>query len=157
MLYVTILLYLFMTVRELYVKFKSFDTQKEGIRAVEVTKDEAVVLNRKQLYFSSVRSDGSYLQAYRSEFYAEYKNQKNPSPGFGAPDLYDTGSFQNKMFAVVNGGKLEFSSKDSKIDKLVEKYGKNIFGLTKQSLEEYAKVTVHNELVRRVKEVTGLK
>lgn len=146
-----------MTVRELYRKFASFDTQKEGIRAIEVTKDDAVDFNRKQLYFSSIRSDGTYLQGYKSEFYAEYKNDKNPSPGFGAPDLYDTGSFQGKMFAIVNGGKLEFSSKDIKTGKLVEKYGKSIFGLTKQSLDEYAKVNVHNELVRRLKDVTGLK
>lgn len=157
MLYVTILLYLFMTVRELYTKFKSFDTQKEGRRAIERTKDAAVDLNREQLYFSSMRSDGSYLQAYRSEFYAEYKERKNPSPGFGSPDLYDTGSFQNKMFAVVKGDELTFDSKDSKTADLVKKYGKLIFGLTSKSLDEYATVTVHRELVRRVKEVTGLK
>lgn len=146
-----------MTVRELYSKFKSFDTKTEGVRAIDVTKEAAVDFNREQLYFSSVRSDGSYLQGYKSEFYAEFKNRKNPSPGFGAPDLYDTGSFQNKMFAVIESDKLRFDSKDSKTSDLVEKYGRNIFGLTKQNLDEYAKVNVHNELVRRVKEVTGLK
>lgn len=146
-----------MTIRELNKKFQSFNIESEALKAIDRTKDIAVQKNRDQLYLHSQRSDGSYLQEYRDlEFYATYKNRINHAPGFGSPDLYDTGSFQNRMYAIIRGGFLHFDSRDVKTPKLVEQYGSHIFGLTKKNLNDYATEEVRREFTSRLKSATGL-
>lgn len=147
-----------MTIRELNKKLQSFNIQSEALKAIDKTKDVAVQKNRDQLFLDSQRSDGSYLQKYRDlTFYAVYKHRINPAPGFGAPDLRNTGAFQNRMFAVVRGGFLHIDSKDGKTAKLVDQYGSHIFGLTKKSLNEYATQAVRIEFSSRLKIATGLR
>lgn len=146
-----------MTVTQLYKSVKAFDTKREGVKAIEKTKDRAVEYNREQLYLRSQRSDGTYLQSYRDlDFYAAYKNRRNPAPGFGSPDLYDTGAFQNRMYAIVRGDRLFFDSRDRKTGMLVERYGSHIFGLTKDSEDNYATKDVRSEVLKSFERKTGL-
>jgi hypothetical protein len=72
-------------------------------------------------------SKGETLQPYQSTMYAAEKNARNPLPGKWNPDLKDTGSFHNQMFATpkFKGDKttdVKVSSKDSKTHSLVKKY-----------------------------------
>jgi hypothetical protein len=68
--------------------------------------------------------NGEFLQAYRSENYAEMKLHLNPK---GVTDLRLTGAFWDGFFAVVKKFPIVIDSKDKKRDALVKKYGQAIF------------------------------
>jgi len=104
---------------------------------------------------------GETLQPYQSTMYAEEKNARNPLPGKWNPDLKDTGSFHEQMFAVpvaksdktVNA---KVSSKDSKTPSLTKKYGQDIFGLSGE-FEERMRVDMTEKFGKLWKKAAGLK
>ncbi|PNX47942.1 MAG: hypothetical protein BV457_04745, partial [Thermoplasmata archaeon M9B1D] len=49
-------------------------------------------------------------------------------------DLYDTGSFQDKMFLTISANEVLISSRDSKTDDLVSRLGGEIFELNPNNL-----------------------
>lgn len=67
---------------------------------------------------------GEFLQAYRSENYAEMKLHLNPK---GVTDLRLTGNFWDGFFATIKKFPIVIDSKDEKRDELVKKYGEAIF------------------------------
>jgi len=68
--------------------------------------------------------EGEFLQAYRSENYAEMKRHLNPK---GVTDLRLTGDFWDGFFVTANKFPIVINSKDDKRDELVKKYGQAIF------------------------------
>jgi hypothetical protein len=70
--------------------------------------------------------------------------------------LFDTGSFHNQIFAESYDGKeVIIDSRDEKSSDLKEKYGEQIFGLTKDNTEDLHEITT-DLLVEYVKRETGL-
>jgi hypothetical protein len=63
----------------------------------------------------------------------EYSLNNQKKKGFKNPNLLDTGAFQRAIKTTVKGKEIEFTSTDYKTEKLTEKYGEDIFGLTKES------------------------
>jgi hypothetical protein len=111
-------------------------------RALEVSIEDVVLelmkqhkgvlirLNQDQLLLEGIDADGKKLAPYRSENYAARKRLLNPA---GVTDLRLTGKFYAGFFVTVEDFPLIFGSTDSKTDKLIEKYGEKIFGLTEES------------------------
>lgn len=98
-------------------------------------------------------SRGSNLSPeYYSDEYAEMKNRMNPVPGFGVPDLFLEGDFQEGFFVEDVEGGWEIDSKDSKRDKLAAKYGEEIFGNTEAEEEEFNKEYILPELAEWIME-----
>lgn len=152
-----------MTVKELYLKFKSLsagfasvNASSEIANAVKNTEEWLVELNKEQLSYG-LDSLGQKLIQYRSFSYALDKEKMNPKPGFLIPDLKLTGKFYSGFFAKYEGKKIVFGSIDSKSDSLVEEYGKPIFGLTKENKEYYQNNILKEEILRIVERKTGLK
>ena len=86
-----------------------------------------------------------------------YKNQKNPEPGLGNPDLNETGDFwRGFRFKVLNKNQYEILSTDSKNDMLVKKYGEDIFGMSDDSKEDFVKNIYRNKLKIKVNQVLKL-
>ena len=124
---------------------------------LEETKEPIIGLNTSQLYDEGVDKNGNKLQPYRSrgenyESYAAMKHRMNPKPGFGNPDLFLTGEFQHSMNLRVEGEVFEIDSTDTKTNKLREKYGDQIFGLTDESKQE-AWCIVRPPLVEKIAEI----
>jgi hypothetical protein len=72
--------------------------------------------------------------------------------------LRDTGSFWGDMFVDVNANSYSLSSADEKTQKLEKKYGKKIFGLTKESKsEEYIPYYLQPVLQERITKKLGFK
>jgi hypothetical protein len=55
----------------------------------------------------------------------------------GVVDLKLTGDFYSGFFALTDSFPITFSSNDSKAESLELKYGKEIFGLDQESLEQF--------------------
>lgn len=146
-----------MGLTDLYNAFKSLDMEQATINAIQDTRDRMIYLNKSQLNLDSQKSDGKYLRQYFDREYAIYKNELNPFPGLGNPDLNLTGKFYSGFFATVKGSKIEFGSTDSKTPMLEKKYGKAIFGLTEENKTDYAIETVRPEVVKYLEQKTGLK
>lgn len=144
------------TILSMLQKVKSVDLETQVPIIIEQTKETAINLNRLQLYNMSEDKNNMSLLMYRSPSYAEYKNKKNPIPGKGHPDLFLTGSFQNKMFMKVEKETFEISSSDYKTFDLIKHYGDDIFGLSIKSKAIYAK-SVFEKIKTYITGKTGLR
>src|SRR5690348_238105 len=77
--------------------------------SIQETESGFIDLNTQQMY-EGKNSDGGEIGAYRSEVYAEMKNQMNSLPGFGVPDLKLTGAFYEGYSLRIQGGEIEETS-----------------------------------------------
>lgn len=145
-----------MTLAELDRRLQKLNMPLATQEALKSTAFEAIKLNQDQLRLKGQKSDGSFLKDYQSEEYAKYKNFLNASPGFGRPDFYDTGEFQEGFFVQVKPNSLIFGSVDSKSAKLEMRDGKEIFGLTKDNKRIYAVQFIRPELQLYITKTTGL-
>lgn len=107
------------------------------VQAIEETKENAVNYNRGQM-MDGFTSDNKEIGGYASLAYEQLKQELNPFAN-GRVDLNLTGAFQKAMDAKITGNMLLIDSNDSKRNKLVEKYGKKIFGLTEKNQKRYKK------------------
>lgn len=138
-------------------RVKSVQLEREVPVIVQNTADEMVRLNRSQLY-KGVNVEGNKLTPYQSPLYALEKNRTNPAPGLFNPDLFVTGAFYRGFYAQVKAGKsVIFGSTDVKSEALEEKYGKLIFGLTKDNKRVYLDTTVWPMIRAYVSRQTGLR
>lgn len=141
----------------MYLRFKGLNLRKQVPIIIEQTKEEIIALNQRQLYNRSEDSEGQPLRFYASNAYAFAKEKRNSAPGFGRPDLYDTGSFYRQFVVKVSPTFYTVNSTDSKTKKLTAKYGRDIFGLSKESKAQYANEVLFTGIKRYVEQTTGLR
>jgi len=146
-----------LTIPVLLAKVKSLNLELARQEAIKSNAFEGLKLNQDQLKLKGQKSDGTFLKEYASGAYAEYKNFLNAAPGLGRPDLLDTGAFQGGFYARIQPKSVIFGSVDSKSDKLEKKYGKEIFGLTKDNTQLFAVKYIIPELKQYISKETGLK
>lgn len=121
------------TIKAFVERFKNFDVKETAMDTFLDLRNVVLNLNKEQLEVG-VKSNGSKIGEYKSENYAEYKYDLNSTAGFGNVDLYLSGDFFFEMKLEGKGGtEYEISSDDWKNDDLVDKYGKDIFGMTEES------------------------
>ena len=99
-------------------------------------KNKIIELNTiEQLYNDGIDSEGNILFPFYSDFTIETKIFKNER--FDHVTLKDTGDFYNSFSVIVNDGEIIIEADDSsKYDKpLTSVYGKDIIGLTDESLD----------------------
>jgi len=146
------------TILQMLEKLQRVKLNEEIPVIIQRNSNEAVKLNRKQLYDKGRDVNGQKLAPYQSQTYALEKNRVNPSPGLFTPDLYLTGAFQRGFYAQVKGGTtIVFGSTDMKTSDLEIKYTNKIFGLTMDSKERFALETVMPEIRNYITGITGLK
>ena len=108
-------------------------------------------LNRAQL-MEGTDSENSQLKEYRSETYARMKASLNPK---GVTDLRLSGDFHRSFVAITEKFPVLFAASNSKTDKLVNKYGENIFGLDEESQNILAK-TIQPDIVDHYRDIFQL-
>lgn len=133
---------------------KSMNLEESVLGIIREIKPQLIDLNTSQL-FSGIDSTGALLKPYyRSSSYAEFKKQLNPK---GVVDLRLTGAFYSKFFIDAEGFPLLFGSTDDKEPELANKYGANIFGITKVNLHAITKSTILPELQKEIRKVLQLR
>lgn len=145
-----------MTLHELKRRWSKLDVKRAAISIVAERKEDIIDKNREQL-MDGFNKEKKRLKKYASTQYAARKNRRNPVPGYGNPDLYDTGSFQQAMKLNIQSTNLyEITSTDSKTPDLKKKYGNEIFGLTTDSKDDVKYEIINPGLVDYIKKETGL-
>lgn len=123
------------TVNNLLGRLKTVDVKDISFQSVSETKEVITDIQREQM-FQGLNSKGNQIGSYASYDYAVEKNDMNPLPGFGIPDLKLTGAFYAGFGTEVTPEEFSTSSSDEKNADLTAKY--NPFGLNKLSKTDYA-------------------
>ena len=96
-----------------------------------------------------MNSIGFQLPPYASPEYARMK-------GRAIPDLKLTGDFREAFFVKSIGDVLKIDSTDDKRDKLIKKYGLDIFGLTDESLNRLIEEQIFPDFLMFLNRKLGL-
>ena len=99
------------------------------LQMIEADKKLLLQLNKQQL-FESTDAKGKPLGEYKNLHYASKKGRRTI-------DLFLTGDFYNGFFIETKEFPVVFGSNDSKSKWLVKRFGQDIFGLSKESLNVY--------------------
>jgi len=126
-----------MTIFQAYENLKQIDIVGMATDIVQSDADYIVEFQKEQMMSGQDKSGGEIAPTYRSDAYAEMKQQMNSRPTFGTPDLRLTGAFYNAFY--LDFAILEVRSTDPKADHLTEKYGSkdSIWGLNEYSVSRY--------------------
>ena len=95
---------------------------------------DIVKLNQEQLLAGKTTKGTKIEPKYKTEKSDRYSRQKhiqNPAPGMGVPDLFKTGEWFKKFFAIMENYIWEVSSFSRLTQILANKYN-DIFGLSKK-------------------------
>jgi hypothetical protein len=139
-------------VRELKGKLERLKQSLPAIaeQSIEAVKQDYVAAQKYQLE-QGTTAEGGTFRKYQSSAYARRKNQMNPLPGLGNPDLKYTGAFYRGISATVANGKIKVQSSDSKAVELEAKYGKDkIFGLNPEEMQDFTQAKVKPEFSKQV-------
>lgn len=136
------------TINELRSRLTALNVKEVSYESVVETKELITEIQREQM-FQGLNAEGKKIGRYRSNKYARAKNEMNPLPGLGIPDLKLTGAFYRGFETKVTPEIFSTSSTDEKNDELTAKY--DPFGLDKDSKSEYTE-KLRPVLVKNVKE-----
>ena len=105
--------------------------EAEAYKILVETQEIITALNTGQLHEGKTPEGRKLTPKYSWVRYARAKNELNPLPGFGTPDLKVTGDFYSEFYLTAKNQEFELHSSDFKTEFLEKNYGKdNIFGLT---------------------------
>lgn len=133
-----------MTLEELYTAIENLDLEILILESVYELEERLVQYNTDQL-FAGKRADGTFLPDYseRSVFLGKPE---------GPIRLYDEGDFYRGFYVVRTGSfPIILSSTDEKTFELITRYGEEIFGLDKESLEEFSTIYLLETLIEKVR------
>lgn len=144
-----------MTLHELDRRLKGFELQREVQEAIIETSSDMIVLNQGQMSLGK-RSDGTEITPTYSDLTIMLKDEKGQESRWVT--LKDKGDFWGDMFVDVGNNSYEMGSVDAKAAKMELKYGKKIFGLTKESRrEEYIPLYLLPAVQSRITRKLGFK
>jgi hypothetical protein len=144
-----------MTLHELQRRLKTFNLLEQVQDAVADTSLDIITLNQGQMSLGK-RADGTEITPTYSDLTIMLKDEKGQESRWVT--LRDTGSFWSDMFVDVGNSSYEVGSADAKAVKLEKKYGKKIFGLTKESKrEEYIPIYLLPAVQNRITKKLGFK
>lgn len=110
---------------------------EQDLLAILAKHEEFILdLNREQM-MQGIKANGAKIGEYKSETYEIMKLLYNPR---GVMDLRLSGSFHNKMYMILDKLPGSIFSSDEKTEMLVNRYGKEIFGLTPANKERVRKL-----------------
>lgn len=122
-----------MTLHEMQRRLKGFELIREVQEAIIETSTDMIVLNQGQMSLGK-RADGTEITPTYSDLTIMLKDEKGQESRWVT--LKDKGDFWGDMFVDVGNNSYEMGSADAKAASLEKKYGKRIFGLTKESKSE---------------------
>jgi len=131
-------------------RLKSANLEKAVLEIVREHEAQVIDLNLLQLDSGTDNAGKPLDPPYRSAKYADFKLTLNPK---GVVDLKLTGDFWDGFFLSADQYPITFGSADIKAPELEAKYGKEIFGLDKTSMEALNKGIVLPELRARIRKV----
>jgi hypothetical protein len=147
------------TIDDMLANFRSIDLDQAVYSIVRSESKELINLNIDQLKHGITSEGATISPYYRSKEYADEKHRINPFPGYGVPDLRNTGDFYRGFFIKVSKTIYELGSTDQKSDYLEGKYSKNggIFGINNENRTKFCKEVVRPRIISYIESKTGIR
>lgn len=104
-----------------------------------VRENEAVVIDmnaEEQLFERGENRLGVSIADYRPYSPVTVEEKRIHGQPYNRVTLRDTGDFESSFYIRYTGDSFEIAASDWKTDDLVRKYGKEIFGLNRDNLDE---------------------
>ena len=101
--------------------------------------NEAVVIDmnaEEQLFERGENRLGVSIADYRPYSPVTIEEKRMRGQPYNRVTLRDTGDFESSFYIRYSGDSFEITASDGKTDDLVRKYGKEIFGLNRDNLDE---------------------
>lgn len=89
------------TVSQMRERLKSVNLIDEALSIVSERQEQVLSLQKMQMKTGRGKKLRT-LKKYRNPDYSKKKNQMNPAPGLGNPDLYLTGNLYSSLRVVIN-------------------------------------------------------
>lgn len=133
---------------------KNFKSLKKTVLLSDAVNnnDKKVIKSQQIQMFEGKDSQNKKIKPkYRNKAYSSFKNQENPLPGSGTPDLKLSGDMYNAMFVEVSGSNYIVGSAVDYFRELQNKYS-SAFGLSKKSAQNTPEVnndylkSIHKEI-----------
>lgn len=140
----------------MHKRVQSIKLREKLPEIIQETAPEMILLNTLQLLHGQDSKGDTLRPEYRNVYYSRKKNARNPLPGYGVPDLRDTGDFYKDFTLDVDEKSYTLSSNDWKSVILTEKYGPHIFGLMTENKEKYISETLRPKIQKYITGKTGL-
>lgn len=138
-----------MDISEMQKRLRSIKVWELMKPILEESSEMILAENKKQLR-KGKKSDGSNTKQYKSPIYLKYKESLPTYNASPYADLYKTGSFYDDFYTKVTNNGVKVGSNDDKEKILESRDGKNIFGLTEESLKTLKPIWA-NKLVESIK------
>ena len=140
-----------MGIKAIHKQLNKIKLDKEVAKIIKSRNQEFTDIIREQMRAGEYKN--GKLPDYHSKEYANFKTQM---PSYIAPsptrDLYLTGSFQNKMFAKIEGVSYRFFSRDKKADSILKREPHGIFQFNDEN-ENKAQNYIEPFLIERIKTI----
>lgn len=122
---------------EVLDNINAWQTQAPVIAIDEAEKeaDMMVIINQDDQLAKGIDAGGYKIEPKYSPLTVSLKKIKGQD--YKRVTLHDEGDFYRGMHVERAGKGLYIDSKDSKTEKLVNKYGEDIFGLTRKNIKEF--------------------
>ena len=142
------------TLRNLEYRLRAFkDNLPMYLEDIIRDKEDVVVsaIADDQLYRRGINGRGEKIMSYMPYTAKTIQNKKRKGQPTTRVTLRDTGAFHKSMFVVFDSEGFYVTASDEKTEKLVKKYGEEIFRLTNKNFTRIVRSHIRKELVKRLK------
>ena len=142
------------TLRNLEYRLRAFkDNLPMYLEDIVRDKEDVIVsaIADDQLYRRGINGRGEKIMSYMPYTAKTIQNKKRKGQPTTRVTLRDTGAFHKSMFVVFDSEGFYVTANDEKTEKLVEKYGEEIFRLTNKNFTRIVRSHIRKELVKRLK------
>ena len=142
------------TLRNLEYRLRAFkDNLPMYLEDIIHDKEDVIVsaIADDQLYRRGINGRGEKIMSYMPYTAKTIQNKKRKGQPTTRVTLRDTGAFHKSMFVVFDSEGFYVTASDEKTEKLVKKYGEEIFRLTNKNFTRIVRSHIRKELVKRLK------
>lgn len=112
-----------------------------------------VELNANQMFVTGKDSKGADIRPRYAASTVAYKRRRGQPTN--RVTLRDTGDFHDSLFANFDGDEITIGADDDKAPRLFKKYGKDVLGLDRTSMDALAEV-VRPDLIKKFRADLGV-
>ena len=129
--------------------FDKFNIEEKINITLKRIEGKIALYNKEQLYNKGVTSDNSAVTPLYTPLTIKIKKSKGQRTDHVT--LKDTGAFHNSMFVVYAPRSFQIYARNNKTNKLVKKYGDNIFGMTDININKMNWEDVYPALMQEIR------
>jgi len=157
-----------MTIRGLYNKLLTVDTDKIAQETMEGTEEEIRQYNLQQLLDGKTNQGTDISPSYledpffktqdQAKAYSDWKDRISPASNrkSGVPNLFINGFYHSTRRVVISGDKIQYTSTYGEQHGFEQKY-KNLDGLNPESRKKFVPFVLRPVFNHLIQEATGLK